>query len=341
LVEDCELSFRVLFAGFRTTFARVLVPGELPASVTAYKAQQKRWTLGWAQLLRIHLGELLFRHECAPIKRLHLLYHMAISVQWPAWLAWYLTLPHVILSTALSQPLHTGSHTAAQTWTHAPPGSDASALAGSNAPFFVPLPGSMWPGSYELLYAAVPLLMLLASAIAAFELRHTYASRLGWSAPACAVLLLVRALPSGLLSLAMLPHQATAWFEGLVSTSAEFETTPKHGAAPQTARPAAHPALEPPTATPAGAMSKASPLLHSHLDGQNPAGLESGSEIPPRSFQRARIPMAYIAAEGLYVVYQLAMCTLLARAGLYQAAAANAISPILVSWLCIFYGDDA
>ena len=47
LVEDCELSFRTLFAGYHTLFARLCVqPAELPQSYTAYKAQQKRWTQG-------------------------------------------------------------------------------------------------------------------------------------------------------------------------------------------------------------------------------------------------------------------------------------------------------
>ena len=56
LVEDCELSFRHLFAGYRTKFVKEIVaPAELPATFTAYKAQQKRWTQGWVQLQRLHL----------------------------------------------------------------------------------------------------------------------------------------------------------------------------------------------------------------------------------------------------------------------------------------------
>ena len=81
LVEDCELSFRVLFCGYRTAFAPVPVPAELPTSVTAYKAQQKRWTLGWAQLIRLHLGTLLLSYHCSIPKRCHLLYHMLLSIQ--------------------------------------------------------------------------------------------------------------------------------------------------------------------------------------------------------------------------------------------------------------------
>ena len=41
LVEDGELSFRQLFAGYRTKFVKeIVVPAELPATYTAYKAQQ-------------------------------------------------------------------------------------------------------------------------------------------------------------------------------------------------------------------------------------------------------------------------------------------------------------
>ena len=48
LVEDCELSFRVLFSGYTTSFVRdVVQQSENPDTWTAYKAQQKRWTQGW------------------------------------------------------------------------------------------------------------------------------------------------------------------------------------------------------------------------------------------------------------------------------------------------------
>ena len=60
LVEDAELSFRVLFAGYHTKFVKeIVVPAELPATYTAYKAQQRRWTQGWVQLQRLHLAHLL------------------------------------------------------------------------------------------------------------------------------------------------------------------------------------------------------------------------------------------------------------------------------------------
>ncbi len=97
LVEDCELSFRHLFAGYRTTFVRsVIAPAELPATFTAYKAQQRRWTQGWAQVQRLHLRTLARAYETSPARRLHLLYHMGIPWQWPLWGLWVVLLPALI-----------------------------------------------------------------------------------------------------------------------------------------------------------------------------------------------------------------------------------------------------
>ena len=97
LVEDCELSFRHLFAGYRTKFVKEIVaPAELPATYTAYKAQQRRWTQGWVQLQRLHLATLLFRFRCSWLRRIHFLYHMCISWQWPAWAFWVTTLPFMV-----------------------------------------------------------------------------------------------------------------------------------------------------------------------------------------------------------------------------------------------------
>src|SRR5918999_2336810 len=99
LVEDCELSFRHLFAGYRTTFVKdIVVPAELPPTFTAYKAQQKRWTQGWVQLQRLHLRTLLFRFRCSPVRRLAFAYHMCISWQWALWAVWVTMMPLLILT---------------------------------------------------------------------------------------------------------------------------------------------------------------------------------------------------------------------------------------------------
>lgn len=101
LVEDCELSFRHLFAGYRTAFVKeIVVPAEIPATYTAYKAQQRRWTQGWVQLQRLHLATLLFEYRTPILRRLHLTYHMCISWQWALWAVWLVALP-ILIRTGL------------------------------------------------------------------------------------------------------------------------------------------------------------------------------------------------------------------------------------------------
>lgn len=97
LVEDCELSFRALFAGYRARFLRNLAaPAELPQTFDAYRLQQKRWTQGWAQLMRMHLSTLLFRHHASLLRKIYLVYWMCISWQWPLWALWVVIFPFLI-----------------------------------------------------------------------------------------------------------------------------------------------------------------------------------------------------------------------------------------------------
>lgn len=97
LVEDCELSLRALFAGYRARFLRNLAaPAELPQTFDAYRLQQKRWTQGWAQLLRLHLPTLLFNHRASWPRKIYLFYWMCISWQWPLWALWVVIFPFLI-----------------------------------------------------------------------------------------------------------------------------------------------------------------------------------------------------------------------------------------------------
>jgi glycosyl transferase family 2 len=53
LTEDLDLSCRVQMAGWRFVYRRdLVVPSQLPESMGAYKAQQRRWTQGSAQTAR-------------------------------------------------------------------------------------------------------------------------------------------------------------------------------------------------------------------------------------------------------------------------------------------------
>jgi cellulose synthase/poly-beta-1,6-N-acetylglucosamine synthase-like glycosyltransferase len=97
LVEDCELSVRALLHGYRTRFIRQLaVPAELPQTLAAYRLQQKRWTQGWAQLQRLHLGRLVFEHQTPWARKAFLIYLVCISWQWPLWTVWIALLPFLM-----------------------------------------------------------------------------------------------------------------------------------------------------------------------------------------------------------------------------------------------------
>jgi cellulose synthase/poly-beta-1,6-N-acetylglucosamine synthase-like glycosyltransferase len=189
LVEDCELSFRHLFAGYRTKFVKeIVVPAELPATYTAYKAQQRRWTQGWVQLQRMHLATLVFRFRCSWLRRIHLLYHMCISWQWPAWAIWITLLPFLIYT----------DH-----WF----GSLGLAVGLS---LYV-LPTALWA--------------VVASATASLETRHTYRAGI---TPATFLERFGRIVPYLVINTGMLPHQCCSFAEGLFGPlHSEFERTPK------------------------------------------------------------------------------------------------------------------
>jgi cellulose synthase/poly-beta-1,6-N-acetylglucosamine synthase-like glycosyltransferase len=198
LVEDCELSFRHLFAGYRTMFAKdIVVPAELPATVAAYKAQQKRWTQGWVQLQRLHLGTLLTRYPTRPLRRLHLAYHMCIAWQWPAWALWAMTFPLAISTGIWLGALHT-----------------------TLAATIYLLPALAW--------------LALSTVVASLETKHTYDDH---GAPGTLRRRLARIVPYAIVNTGMLPHQASAFAEGLFGPMhSEFERTPKTGAAPAATR---------------------------------------------------------------------------------------------------------
>lgn len=264
LVEDCELSFRHLFAGYRTTFVKEIVaPAELPATVTAYKAQQRRWTQGWVQLQRLHLRTLLLDFDTRPARRLHLTYHMCISVQWALWAAWLLLLPFLI---------------ATGVWVGA-----LGPMAGAVA--YV-VPTTIW--------------LLLATVVASLETRHTYRDAL---TPRLLLRRLGRVVPYVVINTGMLPHQFSAFTEGLFGPlHAEFERTPKEATVTQS-----------PTSTPA----------------VGPA---------PRR-QPVKVHRPYIAAEIFFVAFQAAWAVVFLRDRIWFGAAGSVALATCVVGLVYFYGD--
>ena len=277
LVEDCELSFRHLFAGYRTKFVKEIVaPAELPATYTAYKAQQKRWTQGWVQVQKLHLSTLLFRFRCSGLKKLHLLYHMCISWQWPAWAVWITILPFMIYTDQ---------------W--------FGSLGASVGVLIYVLPSALW--------------ITVAATVAAVETRHTYP---GPITPSSVIRRLRRVAPYLVINTGMLPHQLSAFSEGLFGPMhSEFERTPK--AASVTAR----------------------SIPGESTDQVPHAGPEHRPSTPKAYSVKVHWP--YVLTEGAFVAYQAAWLVLFATSGLVWCAIGAAFMAACVLTLAYHYGDHA
>ncbi len=254
LVEDCELSFRHLFAGYRTKFVKEIVaPAELPATYVAYKAQQRRWTLGWVQLQRLHLKTLLFDYRASSLRRLHLFYHMCISWQWLAWAIWLMVLPLMIYT----------NH-----WL-----------------------GAFGPGWGLALYLLPTAAWLVLSVtLATLETKHTYSEPL---TPGQFLKRIGRIFPYIFISAGMLPHQFSAFMEGLFGPMhGEFERTPK-------------------AATVTGKV--------------NLAGRAAANSAPAvKRAYRVKIHWPYVLTELFFIAYQSAWAILFAYAGLIWCALLSA-----------------
>lgn len=262
LVEDCELSFRHLFAGYRTKFVKeIVVPSELPATYTAYKAQQKRWRQGWVQLQRLHLGTMLFRHKTSFLRRLPLLYHMCISWQWPMWMVWILMLPFLIYN-----------------------GYWFGALDATIGTFLYLAPSLVW--------------LSVSATIASLETKHTYQERL---TPIRFLQRVGRIVPQVIISTGLLPHQFSAFTEGLLgSMNSEFERTPKAATV-------------------------------------NGNGKKQASTAKKR--YAIKIHWPYVLAELFFVSFQLIWAAVFFASGLFWCGMAGTFLAVCVIYVAFFYGD--
>jgi len=264
LVEDCELSFRQLFAGYRTKFVKEIVaPAELPASYTAYKAQQKRWTQGWVQLARLHLSTLLFRYQCSWPKRLHLLYHMGISWQWPAWAAWITLLPLLI---------HTGH------W--------FGSFGITQGLLLYLMPSALW--------------MTVVTITASIETKHTYP---GATTLRNIFARLRRVVPHLIIHTGMLPHQVSAFCEGLFgSLHSEFERTPKAAS----------------VTTPK--TRESSVQIVGAIGSSCTATIEMRQTQTAPEADHPKVHWPYLLTEAGFISYQVAWMVLFARNGVWWCA---------------------
>ena len=334
-MEDCELSFRVLFTGFRTKFVNSIVqPAELPDSVTAYKAQQKRWTQGWVQLWRMHFYHLLFVYKCTLIKRVALVYHMLIVWQWPIWTSWFFMFPFMVWFGCWFGELE-----------------EQNTLNG-------------W-----MLFYTIPMLSWLVTMtiLAAFKTKHTYPDPLSiWNfLPRT----LGRLIPYMILNSGMLPHQLCSFMDGyLEDLHAEFERTPKKGD-PSSKNGEWESYVKGGAA--ANAKAKAPELRRNDSDGvslkdvENAAlalatdklgtpvkgqgddsvlgspGVSAASPLPPQKIKNSQAKIHwYVYAEIAFVVYQLFWIDLYIRYGEYFAACFGIYQATCMLILLAAYGDD-
>lgn len=266
LVEDCELSFRSLFAGYRTKFVKEIVaPAELPATVTAYKSQQKRWTQGWVQLQKMHLRTLLLDYRSSLLRRVHLVYMMCISWQWPLWALWMLVLPILV---------YTGH------W--------YGALGQAAGLGFYLLPSLIW--------------LVLSATIASLETRHTYAEPLTVRTFLKRV---ARVIPNVVISTGMLPHQFSAFCEGLFGPmSSEFERTPKGASV---------------------ALQRTSSA--------------AGIKAPLKKAYKVKIHQPYVLTELFFCGYFALWAAVFASTGLILCAVIAGYMASCILYLVVHYGD--
>lgn len=193
LVEDCEISFRVLFAGYKTKFVKeIIAPSELPQTYDAYRLQQKRWTQGWVQLQRLHLQTLLFKHRTHWKRKAFLTYIMCIGWQWPLWFLWVLILPFLIVTNSSLASF----------------GMDVGIIA----------------------YLMPPIIFsIFAALVASLETKYSYIDKSGRSRIGV-FRRFTRVFPYMVVNTGMLVHHVCAFIEGLLGPMhCEFERTPKTG----------------------------------------------------------------------------------------------------------------
>ncbi len=96
LTEDLDLSYRAQLEGWRFLYLPdVVVPGELPPQIAAYKQQQRRWAKGGSQCLRILLGPIWRSPRLTLMQRLMATMH----------LGQYMVHPVIIMLVLLTPPL--------------------------------------------------------------------------------------------------------------------------------------------------------------------------------------------------------------------------------------------
>jgi cellulose synthase/poly-beta-1,6-N-acetylglucosamine synthase-like glycosyltransferase len=104
LTEDLDLSYRAQLRGWKIAYQpEIIVPGELPAQLDAFKNQQYRWAKGSAQTLR-KLGGTILKARIPWYKRLMGIMHLSMYIPFPFMVvALLLTLPIALFAPTIMQ----------------------------------------------------------------------------------------------------------------------------------------------------------------------------------------------------------------------------------------------
>jgi len=106
LTEDFDLSYRAQIRGWRMKYIRdVVVPGEIPPQMSAYKQQQARWAKGSTQVLLKLSGKLLRSDLSARNRIMGLFQMMQYAVQIALLTLLLLTPPMILLNAFNSLPI--------------------------------------------------------------------------------------------------------------------------------------------------------------------------------------------------------------------------------------------
>jgi hypothetical protein len=102
LTEDLDLSYRAQLVGWRLFYLPdLVVPGELPPQIAAYKQQQARWAKGGTQCLTLLLGPIWRNPRLSLRQRVMATLHLCQYLVHPVILMMILLTPPLILAHAL------------------------------------------------------------------------------------------------------------------------------------------------------------------------------------------------------------------------------------------------
>jgi cellulose synthase/poly-beta-1,6-N-acetylglucosamine synthase-like glycosyltransferase len=108
LTEDLDLSYRAQLKGWNFLYVpNVVVPGELPPQISAYKQQQSRWAKGGSQCLRQLMGPIWTSNRLSLMQRYMATMHLGQYMVHPVIILLVILTPILIMAGQL-QPLQLG-----------------------------------------------------------------------------------------------------------------------------------------------------------------------------------------------------------------------------------------